>query len=515
MSAPAVETRDLFCFHRVPDGSVAALRGLSIAVAHGEKLLVHGPNGAGKTTFLRVLMGLQAPDAGSVRVGGVDLAGADDSVRTHLRRTTLGIVDQRSSRTLRPELSVVDNVALGLRIAGEDKGSARKRARATLAALDLAHLGDRSPAFLSGGEAQRVAVCAAIVHGPHLVLADEPTGELDTASAAQVYDLLRDAVTHVGASLVLVTHDDAAARVVDRVVRIRDGRLSEQWAPTDPDDETLVVDDRGWVRLPETLRRRTGSHNGVAAEVVEGNIVLRGRDAASEPVPANGSVRSSDEASAVERAAVACSVETITVAFGERRVMEGVNVQVRAGELTVVSGRSGTGKSTLLRVMAGLTEPESGRVILTDVRLADLDRSARAALRRNVVAFAGQSAAVADALTVAENLLLARRHRGRAADDGAVSRVLEQLGLTALRDRVAHQLSGGERQRVALGRALVAGVPLIIADEPTSHQDELHAGFVADALRGAARAGAAVVCASHDPVLIAAAGQVIELGRLA
>ena len=110
-----------------------------------------------------------------------------------------------------------------------------------------------------------MAVCAAVAHGPSVLLADEPTGELDIDAADAVYDLLAAAAKRADATLVLVTHDQRAARIADRVVRIRDGRLSEQWSPDAPDDEELVVDDRGWVRLPEALRRRIGLRRSVPA----------------------------------------------------------------------------------------------------------------------------------------------------------------------------------------------------------------------------------------------------------
>ena len=253
----AVTVSDLFCLYPLPHrGTVAALRGLTLTVGAGEKLVVHGPNGSGKTTLLRVLTGEVAPSAGSVRVAGIDLAGADERTRSRLRRTRLGVIDQHSARVLRPELDVLDNIALQLTVAGEPRSTARARAAEWLGRLGLDELAGRDPSTLSGGEAQRVCVCAALAHEPTVVLADEPSGELDAVAADGLYDLLAAATTATGAALILVSHDVRAARIADRVVRIRDGRLSEQWHPGTPDDEELVVDDRGWVRLPEGLRRR-------------------------------------------------------------------------------------------------------------------------------------------------------------------------------------------------------------------------------------------------------------------
>ena len=222
----AVDVHDLFCLYDAPTGSVAALRGLSLHVPAGERLVVHGPNGSGKSTLLAVLAAEVAPSAGSVRVAGVDLTGADDATRTSLRRDRLGLVDQRARRSLRPELDVVDNVALQLRVSGRRRDEARALAGEALARLGLEHLAARRPETLSGGEAQRVAVAAALAHRPSVVLADEPNGELDPSAADLVYDVLTAAVADLGATLVLVTHEPTVARTLQRAITLRDGRLA-------------------------------------------------------------------------------------------------------------------------------------------------------------------------------------------------------------------------------------------------------------------------------------------------
>jgi len=499
MCANAVEVADLFCLYPVPGGTVAALRGLSLSVAAGERLVVHGPNGSGKTTLLRVLAGEVAPSAGTVSVAGVDLAGADETTRSQLRLTRLGIVDQHSARALRPEIDVTDNVGLQLRLAGVRRADARRRAVEALDRLDLGHLAQRRPATLSGGEAQRVAVCAALAHEPTVVLADEPTGELDLASADAVYELLASAAAAIGATLLLVTHDHRAARIADRVVRIRDGRLSEQWAPHAPDDELLVVDDRGWVRLPESMRRDAGAQRAVRAIATDGRIVLDGADevgvAAPNPTPTARTAPSSPVA----------ELHGVRVAYGDRIVLNDLDLDVCAGALTLIRGRSGSGKSTVLRVLTGLADPDVGQAVLAGVELGTLHRSARADLRREHVAVAGQGGALAEPMDVIENLALARVARGLAPDPDLIDKIVESLSLTALRTRAVRLLSGGERQRVAVARSLVVERPLVVLDEPTSSQDEAHAEILARVLAEAAAVGRAVLCATHDPVLAAVA----------
>jgi energy-coupling factor transport system ATP-binding protein len=202
-----VEIRDAFCLHPLARGAVAALRGLTLDVAAGERVVIHGPNGSGKTTLLRVLAGEQALSAGTATVAGLAVGSAGRADLARWRVQALGRVDQQPHRLLRPELDVQGNVALQLRLAGRPRAQAREAALEALAGLGLQALAGRRAHTLSGGEAQRVAVCAALAHRPALVLADEPTGELDARAAAAVYDTLTAAVEAVQATLVLVSHD--------------------------------------------------------------------------------------------------------------------------------------------------------------------------------------------------------------------------------------------------------------------------------------------------------------------
>ncbi len=498
----AVRAHDVFCLYPTPRGQVAALRGLTLDIAAGERVVVHGPNGSGKTTLLRVLMGEVAPSAGTVDVCGVPL-GAAEAQRARLRGRRIGLVDQHHGRSLRPEISVRDNVALQLRLAGVGARTARRRAEAVLGRLGLADLAARRPATLSGGEAQRVAVCAAVAHEPDLVFADEPTGELDQASADSVYDLLATAAASTGAALLVVSHDARAGRIADRIVRIRDGRLSEEWRPTGDGaaaDETLVVDDRGWVRLPEPMRRRTGLTSRGHATVDGDAIVLRSAadtvaDIESRPPPSRPATPGAEVA----------SVTGIVVDRDGRRVLDSVSLVVPAGTLTVVRGRSGSGKTTLLRVLCGLERPDAGIACVAGTDLSGLDRDGLAALRRRHVGVAGQGTALVETMDVIENLDLVRLARHVPADPGLVAELIAALGLTAVAHRAVRVLSGGERQRVAIARVLAGTPELAVLDEPTSRQDEAHAELVVGALTAAARRGVAVLVATHDPLLVEAA----------
>lgn len=498
---------DVFCLYPISRGTVAALRGLTLSVEPGERLVVHGPNGSGKTSLLRVLTGEVSPSAGSVRVAGVDLAGADDRTRASLRRRRLGIVDQHSSRVLRPELDVLDNVAMQSRINGARRNAARETARDLLEELHLGDLAGRHPDQLSGGQAQRVAVCAALAHGPQVVLADEPSGELDVDSADEVYDLLVAAAARNGATLLVVSHDARAGRIADRVVRIRDGRLSEQWSPAAPGDEELVVDDRGWVRLPEPMRHAAGARRSVRAGVSRAGIVLTGQD----PPQPDRPTRTRVGAPAGAPGHIVARLRGVTLRYGARTVLHQLDLDLASSSVTVLRGRSGSGKSTLLRVLLGLTDPDAGEATLAGTVLSGLSRTARADLRRSNAAVALQFGALAEALNVRENVALALALRGLPSDDALIATTIDEVALSALQGRAVRLMSGGERQRVALARCLVVRRPVIVLDEPSSAQDEAHAELVGTALRAAAARGAAVLAATHDPSLIAIADRVVDL----
>ena len=200
---------------------------LSLRVAPGEYIAIIGASGVGKSTLLNVIAGLERVDAGTVVVGGVDHAAQHDDALTALRRTQMGFVFQAFH--VLPYLSVGQNIALPLALQKRHGDAVRRRVAEMLDAVGLDGRGESRPSELSGGELQRVAIARALVHRPALVLADEPTGNLDAASAAQVIALLRDAVKGHGAACVLATHSRAAAASTDRIYRLTpDGLVAAQ-----------------------------------------------------------------------------------------------------------------------------------------------------------------------------------------------------------------------------------------------------------------------------------------------
>ena len=201
------------------------LRGADLAVQVSERLAVVGPSGSGKSTLLNVLSGIDLPDSGRVAVHGVDTATLSERDRTLLRRSQIGFVFQFFN--LIPTLTVLENLLLPVELVGGRSAEGRSRARELLDVVELSDRGDDFPDVLSGGEQQRVAIARALVHRPKLVLADEPTGNLDGETEARVVGLLDTMVVEEGATLIVVTHSPTLAARMDRVVRLESGRLVE------------------------------------------------------------------------------------------------------------------------------------------------------------------------------------------------------------------------------------------------------------------------------------------------
>ncbi|MFO0844525.1 MAG: ABC transporter ATP-binding protein [Gemmataceae bacterium] len=222
----AVELRGLTRTYPTAAGRVEALRGIDLVVRPGEFVAVMGPSGSGKSTLLHLIAGLDRPTSGEVRVGGESLARLDDDALTLLRRRRLGIVFQAFN--LIDVLTAEENVALPLLIDGVAEGQATARAREALAHVGLGERPGHLPGQLSGGEQQRAAIARALVTRPVVLLADEPTGNLDTAAGDAVMGLLRRLVDEQGQTLVLVTHDARHAARADRLLRLRDGRVTEE-----------------------------------------------------------------------------------------------------------------------------------------------------------------------------------------------------------------------------------------------------------------------------------------------
>jgi putative ABC transport system ATP-binding protein len=241
VSGPTLETRDLTKVYGKGETAVHALDGVTFAVAAGEMVAIMGPSGSGKSTLLHMLGALETPTSGEISLAGQRFDGMDDGDLTRLRRDRIGFVFQFFN--LLPTLTAEENVMLPALIAGRRDAKTRERARELLVRVGLEARADHLPAELSGGEQQRVSIARALLGSPELVLADEPTGNLDTRSSGEVLELLRELNRAEGQTLVLVTHDPPSAATADRVVFLRDGRVAGE-APGGSTEQVIQAQSR-------------------------------------------------------------------------------------------------------------------------------------------------------------------------------------------------------------------------------------------------------------------------------
>ncbi|MFD0265494.1 ABC transporter ATP-binding protein [Streptomyces sp. NPDC127106] len=272
---------------------VQALQGLELTVARGDLVALVGASGSGKSTLLNILAGLDVPTAGTATVDGYDLLEMSAKDRLRYRREAVGFVWQQTARNLLPFLTATQNIALPLQLAGRSRAGARRRAARVAELLDALGIGDlagRRPVELSGGQQQRVAIAVAVANDPAVLLADEPTGELDSETGAVVFETLRTVNRELGATVVVVTHDPLVAGEVRRTVAIRDGRTSsevlrrtvtdEHGAESVSEREYVMLDRTGRVQLPRKFLEALGMEHRVAVELAADHVAVHPDDAA-------------------------------------------------------------------------------------------------------------------------------------------------------------------------------------------------------------------------------------------
>jgi ABC-type lipoprotein export system ATPase subunit len=503
---PAVRASDLFYLYRASYGDVPALRGLSLEVAQGEAVSVLGPSGAGKSTLLALCAGFVRPASGELAVLDHALERTPSREVARLRRASIGIVRQHYHLALPRELTAEEIVAFPLRLVGSGGRGARRRVAKLLAAAGLTARAQARPAELSGGEQQRVAVCAALAKAPRLVLADEPTGELDAKASEAVVELLLELAAEANAAALLVTHDPAVSAATSRTIHIRDGRLAAE-GTTRP---VLILDPQGWLRLPQGLRDQAGIHERARARASWGKIELLAEGA--EPAGARYAP-APPPAPAEKRYETEVALARVAKSYGPRRLFSDLSWTFGPERLHVVAGPSGSGKTTLMNLVAVLDFVDAGEVWVGGERVDGLNGDEAARWRQRVLGYVSQHSTLVDFLSARENVELALRLRRFDREEARrrAERWLDWVGLAKLAERRADQLSGGEQRRVALARALAPRPRVLLADEPTAHLDRFSGRTVIRLLERAVEEGTTVVAASHDPDLVAAADTRLEL----
>lgn len=284
---PYIHCDDLFKIYKIADLEVVALRGLDLSVEEGEVVAIVGASGSGKSTLLNLLAGFDTPSAGGVSVGGRDLLRMTSKEVEDYRQKEVGFVWQQTSRNLFPYLTSLENVALPMMLTNVSARERRERAERLLQLVGMGQRMSHTPERLSGGEQQRVAIAIGLANHPPLLLADEPTGELDDATAAEILDLFGAVNQELGTTIVIVTHDPDIAYKVGRVIMIRDGKTSAEIRRRvtfqgvsgsadrqQPLEEFILVDGSGRIQIPREFLEKLSIKGKARVQLENGKVTL-------------------------------------------------------------------------------------------------------------------------------------------------------------------------------------------------------------------------------------------------
>ncbi len=286
-----IECENLVKIYKVADLEVVALQGLDLQIDAGEMMALVGPSGSGKSTLMNILGGLDTPTAGRIHVGDYNLLEMNRREQVIYRRREVGFVWQQTARNLLNYLTAQENVELPMALNGVPQRDRRARARELLDHVGLGNRLDHRPDRLSGGEQQRVAIAVGVANRPRLLLADEPTGEVDSEAAEQIFQVMRSLKHELGVTIIIVTHDINVSTRVDRVVGMRDGRTSieivrrrDAEGQTIGEDEFVVVDRAGRLQLPQPYIDALGMEDRARVRLLDDHIGVWPDDDAAQMI---------------------------------------------------------------------------------------------------------------------------------------------------------------------------------------------------------------------------------------
>ncbi|MEM9952200.1 MAG: ABC transporter ATP-binding protein [Chloroflexota bacterium] len=268
---PFIECKQIVKAYKVDDHEIVALRGIDFEMDKGEMVAIIGPSGAGKSSLLNLLGGLDTPTAGNLKMDNQTLLDLKGRALAKYRLEHVGFVWQEVERNLLFHRTALHNVTLPMMLKGMSPFKRNKQAKELLDAVGLSEHINKKPTQLSGGQQQRVAIAVALANQPKLLLADEPTGALDRATATAVMDLLMDLREHYGLTVLMVTHDMGVAKYADRVLTLRDGALGQDMS----EQAQPELDDEGRIQLPQNVRPTLGSASRIAVEIRPEGVLLR------------------------------------------------------------------------------------------------------------------------------------------------------------------------------------------------------------------------------------------------
>ncbi len=490
---PIIRIKDLGKAYTTGDGPFIALKDINIDIYRGEFLGITGKSGAGKTTLLNMITGVSALTSGDVRFfedgdpAGVSIQTLDENALAQWRGQNLGIVYQ--SFELLPSLNLVKNVMLPPDFLGTyHPVVSKERALEILEMVEIAEHAYKIPAHISGGQKQRVAIARALVNDPPIIIADEPTGNLDSVTAETIFQLFEELVAQ-GKTVVMVSHDQSLTPRFTRHLQISDGELVDPHV--------------------NRARRATGNQGDKQAQAGKSTPIT------ITSLNGNGKHRAKTvdipDYPAISLKAVNKTYEN---AAGKFVALKSIDLALNYGQFVSVVGKSGCGKSTLLNMITGIDHPSSGEVAVGNQQIYKLSESKRARWRGRNMGVVFQFFQLLPTLTLLENTMLPMDYCKVYSFKERPARAMELLRMVGLEEQ-AHKLPGsvssGQQQSAAIARSLATDPPIILADEPTGNLDSRSAEIVLTLFEKLATQGKTIVIVTHDPSITSRTDQTIIL----
>jgi ABC-type lipoprotein export system ATPase subunit len=489
-----IQMQDVVKTYNMGDVPFTALKNVNIDIKQGEFLGITGKSGAGKTTLLNMISGVNELTSGNIIFHWVGNETPSSSIPIHTlnednlarwRGENLGIIYQ--SFELMPTLSLIENVMLPPDFLGVyHRTVSKKKALELLELVEIADHANKIPAHISGGQKQRVAIARALVNDPHLIIADEPTGNLDSVTAEIIFQIFERLVAQ-GKTIIMVTHDESFAPRFSRRLHIADGVVSS------PSDN--VTNPASTAEAPLHIAREQAS-----------SLVSKSR----VDVAPSSKVDHDHQPAIVLR-----NVEKVYQnAAGKFVALKSINLQLNYGQFISIVGKSGCGKSTLLNMITGIDHPTAGEVLIGDEHIYKMSESKRALWRGRNMGVVFQFFQLLPTLTLLENIMLPMDYCNRYLYSERPGRAMELLKSVGLEDQ-AHKLptavSSGQQQSAAIARALATDPSIIVADEPTGNLDSRAADNVLNLFENLAKQGKTVLIVTHDASITQRTDQTIIL----
>ncbi len=557
-------TKDLIKVYYDPltEVKVSALRGLDLYVKEGEVASIIGPSGAGKSTLVKILSGLDKPSGGTIYVDDINIAELGEKQMREFRYYRMGIINQFVGQNLLSSLTLEKNILLPMKMRYTAREKAKRETDELIKMLNLEKIRMNPITKVSGGEAVRASIGVAIAKKPRILLADEPTGQLDTANTNDIIETFRDLNENYGTTILVVTHDLRFRNAFKKSYIIRDGRLvgvntdldrSELEFIVRPQESSLqsIIDSSQFIRVPDEVYI-TGNYKHIAefdihpskkfsiiynpdeinATEIYDIMKQTDDDKVNDHIHENNNrtnIPFSEVQPILEQqfeypkaSEEIIEVKHLNKSFPAGRikndVLKDLSFTINQGDFVVFSGKSGAGKTTLMNVVSGVEDPDEGSIKIKDFDIVNNNQKEIDDFRFHEIAMISQVNNLFTQYTVEENMFIPRLFNDRSNDlTRDIYDIAKNVEIDHRISAYAAELSAGEKQRAALSVALARKAPIIFADEPSANLDSrLARNIVTLLMETAVKFGTTVIMSTHDLSLIRPGFRLIRLenGRI-